>query len=150
LSGLRAISEAIADQVRDVLVDAEDRIDIQVEPRMILEPWPLCVDVYPGDPARDLDSAAFDDDGGYRLTVRARIGTADFDGAYDVLISLMDDEDPLHLASAILEDDTLDGNASSTSILPTDQSGLRAYEHPSGAGGHLGFQVSVLVIPARS
>ncbi len=149
VTGLRAITEAMADQIRDVLEDV-DTIDVQVEPRWILNPTPLSIDIYPGSGIRDLDSAAFDDDGAYRLTVRARINTPDFDAAYDVLISLMDDEDPLHLASAIVEDPTLGDTASSVHISPLDQSGLQAYEHPSGEGAHLGFQVVALVFPARS
>jgi len=148
VSGLRAISEALADQVRDALSTSD--FPIQVEPRWVVNPTPLTIDVYPGDPNRDLQSAAFGDDGAYLLTVRARINTPDFDAAYDVLIALMDDEDDLHLASAILSDETLTGTAASVSILPTDQSGLRGYEHPSGEGGFLGFQVLASVIPARS
>jgi hypothetical protein len=149
VSGLRAISEALADQIRDALDDV-DALAVQVEPRWIVNPTPLSIDVYPGDPLRDSDSAAFDDDGAYRLTVRARINSPDFDAAYDVLISLMDDEDDLHLATAIVVDPTLGGHATDVSILPTDQSGLRGYEHPSGEGGFLGFQLSVRVFPARS
>jgi hypothetical protein len=149
VSGLRAISVALADQIRDVLEDV-DTFDVQVEPRMILNPTPLSIDIYPGDPARDLDSAAFDDDGALLLTIRARINTPDFDAAYDVLVSLMDETDPLHLASAILEDETLGGLATDIHISPFDQSGLRAYEHLSAEGAFLGFQVIAKILPARS
>lgn len=147
-AGLQDVLEAVADQIRNVL-EAVDAVDVQVEPRMVLNPSPLTVDVYPGDPSRDEDSAAFDEvSGGYLLTVRSRIHTADFDAAYDLLIALMDDEDGLSLANALLDDPTLNGWAAAIDV--RNFSGLRAYEHPSGEGAHLGFQFTVLAIPGES
>jgi hypothetical protein len=149
VSGLRAISEALADQIRETL-EAVDEIDIQVEPRIVLTPTPLTIDITPGSPFGATETAAFNDDGALRLTIRARINTPDFDAAYDVLISLMDETDDLHLASAVLEDTTLGGLATDVHIAPGDQSGLNRYEDLSGMGSHLGFQVTALVFPARS
>jgi hypothetical protein len=148
VSGLRDVVTELADQVRAVLVSA-DVLDVQVEPRMVLNPSPLTIDFYPGDPSRDAASAAFDElSGGYLITARARINTPDFDASYDHLLSLMDDEDEICLAAAVEDDPTLNGHATSVSV--QEFSGLRAYEHPSGEGAHLGFQLLVLVIPARS
>lgn len=148
MAGLRDILDAAADQIRSTLA-ALDATDVQVEPRMVLNPTPLTIDLYPGDPSRDTGTAAFDDiNGGYLITVRARIGTVDFDAGYDLLISLMDDDDQLCLAQALLDDPTLNGYAADIDV--RDPTGLRAYEHPSGEGGHLGFQLTLLAIPART
>jgi hypothetical protein len=148
VSGLADITVAMADQIRDAL-DGVDSIPIQVEPRMVLTPTPLTIDIYPGDLARDADSAAFDDvDGGYLFTVRSRINTPDFDAAYDVLIALMDDDDPLCLPLVLLDDPTLNGYA--TSIDVRNPTGLRLYEALDGDGGYLGWQFTALVLPAKS
>lgn len=147
MSGLRDIVTEMADQIRTTL-QAVNTVEVQVEPQYVLNPSPLTIDVYPGDVARDSASAAFDDDGGYLLTVRARINTPDFDAAYDVLLSLMDDEDSLCLAQALLDDPTLNGHASDLDV--RDPTGLRAYETPSGEGAHLGFQFTAIVLPAKS
>lgn len=147
MSGLRDIVTEMADQIRTTL-DGVNTIEVQVEPQYVLNPSPLTIDIYPGDVARDSASAAFGDDGGYLLTVRARINTPDFDGAYDVLLSLMDDEDSLCLAQALLDDPTLNGHASDLDV--RDPTGLRAYETPSGEGAHLGFQFTAIVLPAKS
>lgn len=138
----------MADQIRVTLEDV-DTIEVQVEPQFILNPSPLTVDIYPGDVSRDAESAAFDDvSGGYLLTVRSRINTPDFDAAYDVLLSLMDDDDDLCLAQTLLADPTLGGYASDLDV--RDHTGLRAYETPNGDGAHLGFQFTANVLPARS
>lgn len=137
----------MAEQIRNTL-QAVNTIDVQVEPRMVLNPSPLTIDIYPGDIARDAQSAAFDDDGGYLLTVRARINTPDFDAAYDVLLSLMDDDDPLCLAFALLDEPTLGGYAAGMDV--RDATGLRAYETLNGEGAFLGFQFTTIVLPAKS
>lgn len=136
----------MADQIRSV-VDSSS-FPVQVEPQYVIIPTPLTVDIYPGDVSRDAASAAFGDDGGYLLTVRARINTPDFDSAYDVLLSLMDDDDPLSLTLALIDNPTLDGYAASMDV--RDMTGLRAYETPNGEGGHLGFQFTAEVLAAHS
>jgi hypothetical protein len=147
VAGLRDIVGEMADQIRGTL-QSVNTVEVQVEPRMVITPSPLTIDIYPGDPARDAASAAFGDDGGYLLTVRSRINTPDFDSAYDVLLSLMDDDDSLCLAQALLDEPTLNGYASDVDV--RDHTGLRAYETPSGEGAYLGFQFTALVLPAHS
>lgn len=147
-AGLSDLMTAMADQIRGVLVAANE-LDVQVEPRWILNPTPLAIDVLPGDLSRDPDSAAFGDiSGAYVLTVRARINTPDFDEAWDILMDLMDDNHDLSLAQAVLDDPTLNGYATSVDL--RDFTGLRGYETPSGEGGHLGFQFTALVFGADS
>ena len=147
MSGMAEIMEAMADQIRSVIDDVTD-VAVQVEPRMVLNPTPPTVDIYPGDSARDRESAAFGDDGGYLFTVRARVSTADQDAGQDLLLAFMDDEDPLCLGLALLGDDTLGGHAGKIDI--RDVSGYRLFEHPSGEGAFLGFQFTAIVLPAKS
>jgi hypothetical protein len=146
VAGLRDVLTAMADQIRDAL--HESTFPVQVEPKYVLSPSPLTVDIYPADLTLDLPTAGFDELGGHIVTVRARIGTADFDAAYDVLLSLLDETDDLCLVQALYDDATLGGMT--TDIDLREQTGLRAYEHPSGEGAHLGCQWTFVAIPAHS
>lgn len=160
MSGLVAITTALADQIRSYYVgvsDADGEIAFQVEPRYIINPTPPTIDVYPGPtPARDLDTAGMgfadedgtiEDHGGYLLAVRARFGTADDDAGHELLYELCDDTEELSLSAAILEDATLDGNAASVDI--QSFSGITVY--PDGDGRlRLGFDFTVRVLPAFS
>lgn len=146
--GLQDIIGATADQIRTTLV-AANQLDVQVEPRWVIAPSPLTIDVIPANFVRSPETAAFGDiTGGYLLTVRARIGTADFDASYDILIELMDDDSQLSLAGAVADDTTLGGFA--TDITLRDFTGLTGFERIDGSGGDLGFQFNVLAIPATS
>ena len=85
------IMEAMADQIREALLSVTD-VAVQVEPRMVLNPSPPTIDIYPGDDSRDPSSAGFDDvAGGYFFTVRARVSTADETAGQDLLLAFMDD-----------------------------------------------------------
>lgn len=147
-AGLIDILDACADQIRSVVSTVAD-VDVQVEPRLILNPSPPSVDIYPGDPGRDEPSAAFDDiSGGYLLTVRARVSTADSDAGQDLLLAFMDDQDPLSLGAALEDDPTLNGNAASVHIQA--QTGYVLFPDPGGEGALLGCQWTVLVLPGNS
>lgn len=142
------LMEEMADQIRDAVSSVTD-VDVQVEPRMVLNPTPPTIDIYPGDSARDQFSAAFDDiDGGYFFTVRARVNTADTEAGQDLLLAFMDDTNDLCLAQALYDDKTLNGYASSVDV--RDVSGYRLFEHPSGEGAYLGFQFTALVLAGQS
>ena len=147
MASLQTLATRMADQIRNVLENAD--MTVQVEPRMVIVPTPLTVDIYPADVARDSQSAAFNDvNGGYLFTVRSRINTPDFDAAYDVLMQTMDDQDDLCIPLALLDDPTLNGNAQTLDVL--DPTGLRAYERVDGTGADLGWQFTCNVIAARS
>lgn len=147
-AGLRAIGDALAEQIRNVTEQIEG-IDVQVERGYLLNPTPPSVDIYWDEPARDPDTAAFDDiSGAYLFTVRARVGTADTDAGQDLLWAFADDTDDLCLAAAILDEPTLGGLAGSIDV--RGFTGIRAFEQVSGEGWYLGFQFAVLVIPAES
>ena len=138
--------DALATQIRGYMADTTD-VAVQVEGRMILSPTPPSIDIYPADTARDPDSASFADlNGGYLLTVRARVNTADAVAGQNLLLAFMDDADNLCLAEAIEEDQTLDHYAASVSVQA--QTGFVVFPEPSGEGAWLGAQWTTLVIPA--
>lgn len=138
---------AMADQIRAAIDDVTD-VDVQVEPLMVLNPTPPCVDMWPGDTARDMPSAAFDDDGGFWFTIRARVSTADSVAGQLLLLALMDDVNPLSLGQALYDEPTLGGIASDLSI--TNQTGYVLFPDPGAEGTLLGAQWTVLVMRADS
>ena len=143
------LAQEMAAQIHNVLDGNTGDINVQVEPRMVPAPADVTIDIYPGDIARDSNSAAFNDvNGGYLFTVRSRINTPDFDAAYDLLMQTMDDQDDLCIPLALLDDPTLGGNAQTLDVL--DPTGLRAYERIDGSGADLGWQFTVNVIAAKS
>jgi hypothetical protein len=142
---LAEIMDALADQIRDVLADVTD-VAVQVEPRWVTNPTPPCIDIYPADPSTDQDLRAFGElMGGELLTVRARVDMADSTAGQDLLLALMDDEDPLSVAAAINEDDTLGGLASTLDV--RSRSG---YVRFLESGEHMGCVWGVVVVKARS
>lgn len=147
-AGLIEIMDEMAAQIRDVLDDVTD-VAVQVEPRMVLSPTVPSIDIYPGDPARETDSAAFDDlSGGYIFTVRARVDTTDNVAGQNLLLAFMDDTDTLCLAQALEDDTTLNGLASSVHVQA--QTGYVVYPEPAGDGAWLGCQWTVLVLAATT
>ena len=147
MAKLQALATEMAAQTRNVLEDAS--MTCQVEPRMVIIPTPLTVDIYPADQARDPNTAAFDDvNGAYLFTVRTRINTPDHDAAYDLLIQTMDDQDDLCIPLALLDDPTLNGNAQTLDV--RDPTGLRGYERIDLTGADLGWQFTAVVIAANS
>jgi hypothetical protein len=147
VSGLRDILDEMASSVRDAI--SSTGFPVQVERGMILNPTPPTIDIYVTDPAREFSTAAFGDiAGGYQITVRARVTTADNDSGQDLLISFMDDTDDLCIPLALFSDPTLNGKATSMDLVTV--SGHRAYETPDPERAHLGCQWDFLVIPAAS
>lgn len=148
MSTLAEILDAMADAVRGVLDNVSD-VDVQVEPRMILNPTPPCVDMYPADPSTDETLAAFGEQvGGELITVRARVGTSDNEAGQDLLLALMDDEDPLSVILALNDDTTLNGACSDLHI--PSRSGYALFPVASGDGILLGCLFNVVAVKARS
>ena len=147
-ASLRQILDELADQIRNVY-EAADEIDVQVEPRLVPNPTPPTIDMYPADLPRDPDTAAYGDlAGAYLITVRARIATNDADAMQDLLVDMMDDQHDLSLLGAAFDDETLNGYASSMDL--RDQTGFRVYEDTAGLGAYVGFQFTALVFPGDS
>lgn len=141
------ILDQIADAFRDEFNDQDD-YDIQVEPRMVLNPTPPCVDMWPGDESRDGQSAAFGDEGGEFYTIRARVQTADSYAGQELLLALMDDEGDLSVRGILFSDPSLGGLVDDLDVVA--QTGYVVDVAPSGEGAWLACRWTVLVLPARS
>ena len=103
-----------------VVGPAVTETEVQVTGRMNPNPTPPSIDIYPGDPFRDTPTAGFQDVGGELLfTVRARVTTIDNIAGQDLLLRLMDDEDDISVAGTLMEDQTLNGLASSVFVEAT-------------------------------
>lgn len=145
MSSLTGILEGIAAALEDTLGDDVD----QIEPRLVFNPTGLAIDVYPAHPFRNTDTAGFGDTSGeYLFIVRARIPTGDHEASQDALLRLMDDEDDLCLAAALMEDQTLNGLASSVDV--AEPSGFRQYVGVDNKTAQLGCQWNVTIVNAKS
>lgn len=142
----------MADQIRDVL-DAHV-FDFQVEPIMVLNPTPPCVDVYLADPGRELtETSSFAGDdadatGGEWVNVRVRVSPNDFDSSQEILFELADPESEFSVVQALYDDPTLGGLAADLNL--EDRSGFRPFPTLDGGSQHMGILFRFLVIPARS
>jgi hypothetical protein len=144
MATLAAIMDALADQIRGVIDDVTD-VTVQVEPRWVTNPTPPSIDIYPADPSTDPDLRSFHEAfGGELLTVRARVDMSDSTAGQDLLLALMDDDDPLSVVAAIREDPTLGG------IAELDVRSRSGYVRFVEGGDHLGCLWNVLAIKARS
>jgi len=144
----------MADQIRDALEASSSLNAIQVEPLWIANPSPPTIDVYPGDPGRELvETAAFgetdaDSASGEWINVRARVATNDARANQAILVDLCDPESDASVVQALYDDPTLGGLAADLNL--ESQSGFRPFPTIDGSGVHLGVIWSFLVIPARS
>ena len=136
--------DAMADQIRAAVAAAD--VDVQVEPRLVPNPSPPTVDMYPGDVSRGTEAAAFGVNGEFLFTVRARVDTNDHEANQDLLLAFMDDINDLSLPMALLDEPTLGGLASDLDVV--DATGFVSY--PFGNETLIGFQFTCKVIRADS
>lgn len=137
--------DAMADQIRAALDDV-DNLDVQVEPYMVADPTPPTVDMYPGDVARGAAAAAFGTKGEFLFTVRARVSGNDPLENQAILNALLDDVDPLSVALALEDDQTLGGIA--TAVECVDPTGIVLYTY--GSEVLPGRQLTCRVVRAES
>lgn len=147
MATIAQLLDEMADQIRASVVAVLD-VDVQVEPRMVLNPTGPTIDMWVADPSMDSDVAAFSQlVGGEVFTVRARVGTPDNYAAQDLLLAFMDDEDPLSILLAIHDDLTLNGLTSNMDV--RNRSGYRLFPvEPNSL--QLGCEWEVVVIKAKS
>lgn len=146
MSALTAIMDEIAATLEDVVgVSALGDDGWQVVGRMNLNPTPPALDLYPGDPFGDDTAAGYGalEDGLLMFTLRARVNVLDNDAAQDALLNLMDDEHALSVRTALTDDQTLNGLASSVNV--DRPSGFTVYVD-SGGGSLLGCDWRVTVL----
>lgn len=152
MSSLLTVMQEIADKLRDafdVIEFADMELNVQVEPRLVINPSPPTIDIYPADPARELELAGFGDfAGAHNFTIRARVGVADEDAGQEFLLALMDEEDELCVANPLLADPTLNGHATTVALLPP--TGFSLYPGMDGKAILLGCQWLYIVNIAHS
>lgn len=111
-----AIMLALADQIALALTGGTTSpgtsdpavADLAVNPRLVWNPTPPAIDIYPADPFQD--GIAFGKGNSEMFfVVRARVDTPDHEAAQDLLLSLMDPVGVSSVAAAIIEDRTLGG-----------------------------------------
>lgn len=147
MSGLVEIMDGMAAKITAALAGAP--WPIQVRGRMIVNPTPPSIDIFPGDPSRGNDLTGFGDVMGELIfTVRARVTTADNEAGQDLMLAFMDDEHDYCIAAALEADQTLNGLAASVDA--SDMSGMIPFLDPGGEGSLLGCQWTVLVVNAPS
>lgn len=144
---LSEIIAEVANKIRDAIAPTVP--DIQVEPRRNINPTAPSIDIYPGEPFRDDEGQGFGEvAGAIHLTVRARVSTVDYEANYDFLIELMDEESDTGIANILMDDQTLNGMASSVRV--DLHSGIGFYEDVPGKGALPGCHWPVTVLRAHS
>lgn len=118
------VMAAIAAQVKTVLDPVID--GIQVEPGVVSNPTPPCVDVYPGDPF--IEKTTFGPGSATEavFTVRARVVTADQQDGQRLLLQMMDPYGPLSVWAALETDATFGGTVDDSTV--ENVSGMHPYE----------------------
>ena len=108
--------------IADALAPLTGQIDgLQIYPYFNVNPTPPSIDVYPGEPFQQ--GAGFGV-GSKRVwfTVRARVGTADQEAASQLLLRLLDPEDPASVEAALAANDTATIDSTNGAV-----SGFRRY-----------------------
>ena len=145
------IEDAIAAQLQRLLGDPVIE-GLQVYPRMVWNPSPPTIDIYP-DPQFQVPLGFGRGDNQLFFVVRARVNTPDHEGAQDLLLAMMDPQASTSVAAAITAAGTsspaktLDGQVENATVIegPSD---FGAFTDPGpNAGALLGCTWRVQVIP---
>jgi hypothetical protein len=144
VSTLARCMDEMANVIRDVVESNSLGFPVQVEPRMVTNPTPPCVDLLVGDPSENDEMGGFGElDAGEMIVVRVRVNTSDSDAGQDLLLAFMDDADPLSIKAALLTDETLNGTANSVDV--ESRSGYTMFPSAQQDGFHLGCTFRVMV-----
>lgn len=138
---LTAVMDALAAQLETELAGVAG---LQVVPRLIWNPTPPTLDIYPSTPFQDADAM-----GGAKeiyLTVRVRVNTPDHSGAQEILLAMMDPESADSVEAAIRSDKTLGGAVQYAHVMPDSPSDYGAFIDPGG-NALLGAVWRVRVLP---
>ncbi len=146
MASLRDVMDALRDQIAMEMASAD--VDVQVGSRMIFNPTPPTIDMWPANPPVEEGTAGMGDvQGGDLLTVRVRVDTNDQESNQDVLLDLMDVEHDMSLAGAIMSDPLLGGLAS---VDVRGWTGLLPYTNADGTTLFVGAEWTVLVLRTPS
>lgn len=111
MATLVEIMEALAAQLHTGLADAVE--GLQVERRMIPNPSPPVIDMYPGDPFQEQIAYSYVERE-LLLILRARVTTIDNVAGQELLLAMMDMATPESVLAAVGADKTLGGLVGST------------------------------------
>jgi hypothetical protein len=136
------IQDALAAQLATELATIDG---IQTRGRVVWNPTPPCVDIYPAEPYQEPFGMGVGNNTTY-LTVRARVNTPDHEGAQDLLLQMMDMTGAYSVEQAIEADKTLGGVVGQVLVL-SGPSEFGAFVDPGGSA-LLGCTWRVQVIPA--
>lgn len=146
-STIATILEAMADQIRDAVDDVTD-VDVQVEYLPVTSPTPPTIDMWPATPSTEPTTGGFhaEVDYGELVTVRARVSANDQAAQAELLLALMDVEDPLSVEMALRDDATLGGHAADIDV--RDRTGMLPIFDQGGDVAMYACEWTVLVIRA--
>lgn len=146
MATIAAIMDALAEQISDELCGTVSPLipELQVDGRLIPNPTPPAVDIYPGDPFQEA-LAYGPGNNKLNLTVRARVSTSDNEAGQDLLLAMMDPEASLSMAQAIMSDRTLGGTVGKLNVAE-GPSAFGVFQDSGGQGSLLGCTWTVLVV----
>jgi hypothetical protein len=147
---LATILTELAGVIRDTVEDVTD-VDVQVEDIIVVNPTPPCIDMWPATPSSDIEPTGFSTNMGNEgemITVRARVAASDSRAEQELLLALMDEDDPLSVAAAVLEDTTLNGTASDVAL--RDRTGFLPILDLTGSVAMISCEWTFMVIKAQS
>jgi len=131
----------IADRLGEAL-QVLDVTELQIVPRLAVNPTPPSLDIYPADPSQE--DAAFGPTSSLTLwTVRARVTTVDHDANQDILLDLLEPYGATSVRAAILADKTLGGLAEGLDV--DRPSGMTVYPALEGTASYLGCEWRVRI-----
>ena len=98
--------DALASQIQTELDPVIS--ELQVDGRLVMNPTPPCIDIYPGEPFQEAFTMGHGNNS-FFFSVRGRVHTADHEAGQDLLLSMMDPAEPESVLQAIVSDTTLGG-----------------------------------------
>ncbi len=146
------IMDAIADQLDDLINIPANTIPISFASRAFVL-VPPCVDMFIANPTGlEAGLSGFKDTfGGIPITIRIRIPTADLEAGEDILLGMMDDEDPLSIIAALDSDRTLGGTIDDLTWGDGyPWSGYQDFGDPSGDGFYVGSTCTIVVLKKKT
>ena len=145
------IMTAISEQLDDLINIPAQTLPIAFAGRAFAL-VPPCVDMFIANPT-GLEaglSGFYDLYGGIPITIRVRVPSADIEAGEDIVLGLMDDEDPLSIVAALDSDRTIGG------VIDTlfwadgyPWTGLTDFQDPSGNGFYVGSTMTIVVVKSN-
>ena len=127
---------AIAAQLETELGPVVD--GVQVVPRMIVNPTPPCIDIFPA-PEGFLEQTNFGVGNQHGLlVVRATVSTADQEAGQDLLLDLLDPHGPTSVLQALMVDSSFGGAVDDSTV--TAVTGFLSYTFDPAGGSLLGAE----------